>query len=134
MKEEFNEKLKKLMSRKKSDNVHFLSDAKYQDIVDEVKSLKDKDSKSYHEFFTLQNFDFIEINGKHRLIKPKDAYNSTKYYLRLDELFGALHTMHLLHNHNDLNDLNDRIKERYCNISKEVVKMYVSCCQICMNK
>ena len=134
MKKEFNEKLQRLISRKKPDNINFLDEAKYQDIVDEVKAIKDKHSKTYHEFNMLENFDYIEINGRYRLIKPKDANNSTKYYIRFDELFGVLHTMHLLHSHDVLNELSVHIKERYCNISKEVIKIYLSCCQVCKNR
>lgn len=131
MKKEFMERLDKLMNRKKSNSINYINQTRYQDFIEEVKVLKNKRFKGFEDYRTLANYDVLEVNGKNRLIKPKDEVNSIKFYVPINELFGTIHTMHILYDHADLAALETHIKSKYCNVSKEVIKMYLSCCQTC---
>lgn len=134
MKKEFMERLDKLINRKKSNSINYINQTRYQDFIEEVKVLKNKRSKGFEDYKTLANYDVLEVNGKNRLIKPKDELNNIKFYIPTDELFGTIHTMHILYAHADLDALEAHIKSKYCNVSKEVIKMYLSCCQTCNKK
>lgn len=108
-----------------------MSEDRYEDFMKEIKEIKSKWRKNYDDYKLLANYDILEVNGKERLIKPKDESGSIKFYVATNELFGVLHTMHLLFNHADKDAMDTEIKSKYCNISKEVIKVYLSCCKTC---
>lgn len=132
MKKEFTERLEKLMNRKKSNSINYITEPRYKDFIHEVKTLKNKWPKGYEDYKTLANYDVLEVKGRERLVKPKDEGDSIiKFYLPTNELFGAIHTMHVLYDHADVDVLEAHIKSKYCNVSKEVIKMYLLCCKVC---
>lgn len=123
------------MLRKKSNSAYYLTRERYQDFIDEVKQLKNKWDKSFYDFKTLANYDVLQVGDREKLIQPKDESNSTvKFYVPTDELFGVLHTMHLLLNHPTLEDMQTELKTKYCNISKEVIKIYMETCKVCSKR
>lgn len=97
----------------------------------QVKDIKRRHYKTYDDYKMLANYDIIDVNGKEKLIRPKDDTNVIKFYVCIDELFGVLHTIHLLFNHADRDAMDIELKSKYCNISKEAIKIYLSCCHIC---
>lgn len=135
LKKEFNLKLSTILSRKKNNSAYYMTRERYQDFINEVKVLKSKQNKEFYDFKTLANYDAINVNSKERLIKPKTEVNeSIKFYVSTDELFGVLHTMHLLLKHPGLDVMDSEIKTKYCNVSKEIIKMYLGICTSCSNK
>ncbi|RVE50158.1 hypothetical protein evm_005181 [Chilo suppressalis] len=135
LKREFNEKLEKLLSRKKSNSAYFISRSRYEDFISEINIIKTKYHKDFEDYKMLANYDIIDSNGRKKLIKPKDECSSNiKFYVATDELFGVLHTMHILFQHADKDVMDAEIKTKYCNVSKEVIKLYLSCCENCKNK
>lgn len=131
MKDEFNERLQRLMNRKKNNSVYLMTEDRYEDFMKEIQKIKSKWRKNYDDYKLLANYDILEVNGKDRLIKRKDESGSVKFYVATNELFGVLHTMHLLFHHADKDTMDTEIKSKYCNISKEVIKVYLSCCKTC---
>ncbi|CAG4934021.1 unnamed protein product [Parnassius apollo] len=132
MKKEFTEKLDKLINRKRSNSIYLINRERYQDFIREIKEIKQKWNKDFDDYKMLSNYDVLEVNEKERLIKPKDESNpNIKFYVATDELFGVLHTIHLLFNHPDKDRMDEELKTKYCNISKEVIKIYISCCSKC---
>lgn len=135
MKNEFNEKLTRLMGRKKSNSAYLIDGLHYTNIIKEVNEIKNKWNRNFEDYKMLANYDVIKFNDRERLIQPKSETNChIKFYVSTDELFGVLHTMHLLFNHADKDILDAELKTKYCNISKEVIKLYLSCCLICKQK
>lgn len=135
MKKEFNEKLYRLLSRKKSNSAYLIDDARYQDFINEIKEIKNKWNKDFEDYKMLANYDVININGRERLIQPRnDTDCGIKFYVSMGELFGVLHTMHLLYKHANKDVLDRELKTKYCNVSKEVIKIYLGCCKVCKDK
>lgn len=136
IKKEFNDQLEKLMGRKKSNSVYLMNRERYQEFIREVKEIKRKKIKSFEDYRMLANYDIVEFNDKEKLIKPKDDFpnSSVKFYVSTDDLFGVLHTMHLLLNHADKDTMDREIKTKYCNVSKEVIKLYLPFCKVCRYK
>ncbi|KAI5646689.1 hypothetical protein NE865_00944 [Phthorimaea operculella] len=134
MKEEFNEKLNKLMQRKKSNSINFMTRDRYEQFIQEIWELKNKRYKEFDDFKMLASYDVLEMNGKMRLITPKDDNGAVKFYVTTDELFGVLHTMHLLFDHANKEVMEREIKTKYCNVSKEVIRLYLMCCETCKQK
>lgn len=133
MKTEFNNKLEIYLKRKKS-NAHLITRENYNEFINEVKELQNKRDKKFDDFKILTHYDVLEVNGRERLIMPVDGVNSVKFYVATDELFGVLHTMHLLYDHADKDVMDREIKTKYCNVSKEAIKIYLTCCNFCKNK
>lgn len=136
MKNEFNDKLNKLISRKKSNSINFLSVSRYQEYITELKVIKSKECKTFEDYKMLSNYDILEVNGRDRLIKSTEHIQAERsrhirFYVPLNELYGVIHTMHVLFNHAELNELDNQIKHKYCNVSREVIKIYLSCCNVC---
>lgn len=132
MKNDFNQKLEKLMIRKKSNSAYIINESRYQDLINEVKETKSKRNKTFEDYKLLTNYDVLLINGREKLVKPIDESNSCiKFYVATNELFGVLHTMHLLFNHAGRDVMDNEIKTKYCNVSKEVIKLYLMGCQVC---
>lgn len=137
IKSEFNEKLDKLMGRKKSSNsMYLINRERYQDFIREVKEIKTKKIKSFEDYRMLANYDILKLDDKEKLIKPKDddPKATVKFYVSTEDLFGVLHTMHLLFEHADKDTMDREIKTKYCNVSKEAIRIYLTCCTICRFK
>ncbi|KAJ2947346.1 hypothetical protein O0L34_g17073 [Tuta absoluta] len=113
MKDEFNEKLNKLMQRKKSNSINFMSRDRYEQFLQEIWELKNKRYKDFEDYKMLSSYDVLELNGKVRLITPKDDNGAVKFYIATDELFGVLHTMHLLFDHAKKEVMEREIKTKY---------------------
>lgn len=131
MKKKFNEELNKILSRKKSNSVCFLTRDRYQDFINEVKSVKNKRYKDFNDYKMLANYDLLTVGDKEKLVKPKVLNSCIKFYVATDELFGVLHTMHLLLSHPDLNTMDVELKSKYCNVSREIIRLYISICETC---
>lgn len=131
MKNEFNDKLNKLISRKKSKSINFINESRYQEFITELKVIKSKEYKTFEDYKMLSNYDILEVNGRDRLIKSTEHPSHIRFYVPLNELYGVIHTMHVLFNHAELNELDNQIKHKYCNVSREVIKIYLSCCNVC---
>lgn len=131
MKNEFNDKLNKLISRKKSNSINFINESRYQEFITELKVIKSKEYKTFEDYKMLSNYDILEVNGRDRLIKSTEHSSHIRFYVPLNELYGVIHTMHVLFNHAELNELENQIKHKYCNVSREVIKIYLSCCNVC---
>ncbi|CAH2085741.1 unnamed protein product [Euphydryas editha] len=131
MKNEFNEKLNKLVNRSKSNSINFINETRYQEFIAELKVIKSKESKTFEDYKILSNYDILEVNGRDRLIRSNEDSKNIQFYVPTDELYGVIHTMHILFNHAKLNELDNQIKHKYCNVSREVIKIYLSCCNFC---
>ncbi|KAG6441717.1 hypothetical protein O3G_MSEX001973 [Manduca sexta] len=132
MESEFNQKMSQLLSRKKSNQGYLMNTVRYQELIEEVKSTKQRRNKDFDDYRLLGNFDVLNISGRERLIQPKDEGNQClKMYLPIEELFSGLHTVHLLNNHADKDIMAVQVKAKYCNVTKEVIKIYLSCCIVC---
>lgn len=132
MKAEFNDKLNKLVGRKKSNSAYLIDTVRYQDFIKEIKEIKTKWNKNFVDYKMLANYDILEVSGRERLIQPRNEANpNIKFYVSMNELFGVLHTMHLLFKHAGKDLMDNELKAKYCNVSKEVIKIYLTCCKTC---
>ncbi|VVC90621.1 unnamed protein product, partial [Leptidea sinapis] len=125
MKTEFNEKLSKLIGRKKSNSIYYINEARYEDFINDIKEVKNRRLKTYEDYKYLANYEVLEINGRERLVKPKNDSEVMKFYVKIDELFGVLHTIHILFEHANRDTMDVEIKSKYCNISKDAIKFFL---------
>lgn len=135
IKREFDKKVENLMRRKKSNSAYLMTHLKYQEIISEVRETKEKWNKDFVDFRMLANYDILKVNGVDRLIQPKTDVNPhLKFYVHVGELFSVLHTMHLLLKHAGREQMDKELKTKYCNVSKEAIRIYLTCCKICNEK
>ncbi|KAH9631437.1 hypothetical protein HF086_014282 [Spodoptera exigua] len=131
MKKEFYEKLNKVISRRKSNSVYLMDSLRYRDFINEVKEVKSKQSKTFEDYKMLANYDVLCVNGRERLVLPNEVCAHPKFYVSTEELFGVLHTMHLLFEHANKEVMKKQINVTYCNVSGEVINIYLACCKKC---
>ena len=73
-----------------------------------------------------------ETNGRlvTRMYKPETALR----YLCNEELFDALHDMHIEKGHGGRDIMKAVVKEKFANVTQEVIMTYLNCCEACSNK
>ena len=65
-----------------------------------------------------------------RLYKP----GTMNRYLCNEELFDELHEAHIAKGHGGRDILKAVVKEKFANVTQEVIMAYLSCCEPCSNK
>lgn len=135
MKKEFYSKLQNVIGRKKSNSMYYIDTLRYQDFIDNIKEIKNRQNKNFEDYKLLASYDILVVIGRERLIQRKTEDSCcTKFYVHMDDLFGVLHTIHLLFKHADKDVMDAQIKTKYCNVSKEAIKIYLTCCKTCKER
>jgi len=74
----------------------------------------------------VRKYEIVMVNGKERLMKPVSENNNTVLYcVSNEELFDILHTSHSSIGHGERNRMVTEIKNKYCNITKESIMLYL---------
>ncbi|XP_014614543.1 PREDICTED: KRAB-A domain-containing protein 2-like [Polistes canadensis] len=140
MREMFEQKLTKLISKKK-DNSTFLSSDQYKNRIEAVKEAKDILSSSKGKmklpmhYWLSERFDIINDGGKEKLIKRiTDISKPILFFVHQEELFDILHSTHLNIGHGGRNRMIEELHRKYFNITRETVMIYLSLCNFCQNK
>lgn len=104
---------------------------KYQKIIDEVQNALSKTTgKQPSEYRKVKRFRLAEENGVVRLTThPVDGILDTvKAYVYTEELFDILTDIHLKHGHLARDPLMNEIKDKYANLTRDVVLIYMELC------
>jgi hypothetical protein len=110
---EFDNLLEKLLSEKQEDNSSYLSNVKYFNIINELKSRH------------LNKFEIINIGGGEKLITPvKKGSTNLLYYVKNDELYDILIEIHLNIGHGGNNRMMAGIKKKFKILTEKVALMY----------
>lgn len=135
LKEEFENKLYEILGKKRDDNNFFITPEKYQEIINRIKQTKFKQRKETSDYRCLARYDILVVDEKEKLIKPLNEQNSTiLFYLMTTELFDILHEVHISIGHGGRNRMDQVLKNKYCNVTKETIMLYVSLCKLCQDR
>lgn len=140
MKVKFYDEIQKILSCKRSDNSSFLSAEEYQIQIETLKKVKDLlkekgTKKSMTHYRMVRRFDILKINGTERLIQPMSNENSSVLqYVANEDLFHVIHEAHLAVGHGGRDRLRNELKRKYCNVTTQVIMIYLKFCQSCQKK
>lgn len=129
-----------LLLLKKGDNKSFLSVEEYNRRLEEVKhsktSLNTPGSKKIpKDYKNVRKYDIITVSGKDYLIKSvKDTASNVIYYVTNEDLFDILNTCHNSIGHGGRDRMVSELKQKYCNITKEAIMIYLKLCIHCEKK
>lgn len=135
MKNKFNENLNLCLSNKKSNNT-FLTRSDYEKFVEKVLKLKEsREKKVCADYYVLKRFDIIEVSSVKKLIKPLLTESEKPiFFVAIDEIFDIIHDTHVNIGHGGRNRIQYAVKEKYANVTKEVIMLYLPLCLVCQKK
>ncbi|XP_054267157.1 KRAB-A domain-containing protein 2-like [Macrosteles quadrilineatus] len=141
MKDSFNTKPEELMSKKDglTSRNFLIEEQRYEEIIGEVKEAKDKrrngQSLSSKDYRRINRFDVINIGDKEMLIeKTTGEMTDIKYFCRIDQMYDTIHSAHLCVGHKKEKAMEVELKKKFCNITREVIKIYLDMCEPCSLK
>ena len=139
MRAEFEQRLWELISKKK-DRSLLLSDERYLEIVNETKVAlqrkRDGLELSSKQYRRLKRYDLLTIGEKDKLVNKEHLGNQSGliFYCATSEMYDIIHTAHLQIGHKREKAMENEIKNKYFNVTREVIHIYLDLCQSCALK
>lgn len=140
MKAEFDEKLLQLALEKK-DRSLLLTNEHYSEIINDTREALERKrnqlpltSKQYRR---LKRYDILTIGEKQTLIRKQHEEGNQSViavYCRINEMFDVIHMAHLQIGHKKEKAMEIELKKKYCNITREVIQIYLNLCESCALK
>ena len=139
MRAEFEQRLWELISKTKYRSL-LLSDERYLEIVNETKvALQRKGDRlelSSKQYRRLKRYDLLTIGEKDKLVNKEHLENQSGliFYCATSEMYDIIHTAHLQIGHKREKAMENEIKNKYFNVTREVIYIYLDLCQSCALK
>lgn len=137
----FNETWKVIVARKGRGNKASLTHDEYQDRLNRLRRLKADLERDDDMIISPENqrliirYDVKIEGGREWLVRPISGVPPAEFplYVTNDELFDVLHEAHLETNHGTEEQMLDKIRFKYCNVTREAVATYLELCPHCFN-
>lgn len=131
----FYELLNGVVEAKNNKNTLYITNEKYNVLLNEVKESKlVKVKKSIH-YRRLKRFDIVNIGGEEKLIVPMNgASEEMRYYVRYDDLYEIIHEAHIATGHGGRNRIVYAVNSKYKNVNIEAINIYLKLCEPCQKK
>ncbi|XP_022177881.1 KRAB-A domain-containing protein 2-like [Myzus persicae] len=125
----------KLKEITKSECSALISDTRYDELIKEVEQAKVNSKKTTSEYRRLNRFDVLTIGESKKLIVPPSKTNGDIiYFVKCNEMFDILHMAHINCGHGGRNRMEHSIKQKYKNITRDIIVLYLQLCEICNKK
>lgn len=132
MKEKFESLLNK---RDLKENSSLLTREKLLSLIADVKKSKTSDKKVPRDYWLLQHYDVLEVQGVEKLIVPvTNATPDVMFYCSSDSLFDILYETHLSIGHGGRDRMIKELNRRYKNITQNDIKIFLNFCESCQQK
>lgn len=135
MKTRFNEKSLEIKSKKGKNHQLFTRD-EYFSFLNKVKATKEKTKhKTPEDYQRLSRYDIVNIGNTQKLVVPvKDERDPLIYYTYLEENFNIIHETHISIGHGGRTRMVKELKNKYKNITLELITIYLNLCKPCQKK
>jgi len=125
----------KLKEITKSECSALIIDTRYDELIKEVEQAKVNSKKTTSEYRRLNRFDVLTIGESKKLIVPPSKTNGDIiYFVKCNEMFEILHMAHINCGHGGRNRMEHSIKQKYKNITRDIILLYLQLCEICNKK
>lgn len=115
-------------------NSTFLLKEKYDSLISEVKRIKTGKKESPRDYWLVQRYDVIEVQGNEKLIRPMKENSDIIFYVHDEELYDILLNIHLSIGHGGRDRMMYELKKKYKNITQSNVKIFLNLCESCVKK
>lgn len=126
--------LAEILQRECQKTSHFnvLSSDKYSELVKEVEDAEKSEIRTPLQQRRLKRFCVLKIGDVKKLIARSEE--SIKYYLPADELYDVIEAAHVAVGHGGRDRMLAETTTKYANITKEMIGLYLSMCDVCQQK
>ncbi|KAJ8685881.1 hypothetical protein QAD02_021674 [Eretmocerus hayati] len=114
-----------------------VDEKRYDDIIREVLEMKTRTtSKPCHEYRRIRRYGVISVDGVQELIEPINGSQKTetRFFVHNQQVFEILAKAHSETGHEGVHRMHNNLKTHYPNITREVIQLYLSCCNTCVEK
>lgn len=122
------------MLRNKNVNNSSLTKIKYDEFVNIKQAKIKKNGKTSCEHKLLKKSDVINIMDEEILIVPINEDKIIKYFVHNDELYTIIHASNISIGHGGRNRLERELQEKYKNITRDSIMLYLNLCKTCQKK
>lgn len=125
--------LEKVLSLEENKESHFnvMPRDIYNKLLNEYEEAKASSRKTPRQYRRVKRFNVLEESGKKMLVTNNEP---VKYYLPAEDTFEAIKEVHLDLGHAGRDKVRAVLSKKYANITREMVKVFISCCEPCQNK
>lgn len=107
---------------------------RYESVINKVMRLKFSFHLEGNDYRFLRRYDVIEIDGVTKLISPLSEGGTFKYFLTDEDLFEVFNEAHIITCHGGRDRMVKYLKSKYQNITYKDVSIFLSLCEICLQK
>lgn len=136
---EFRLKLDAYIQKSESNNTFLFTQYKYKELIADVKAslCKRRESKPLTslDYRRIKRYDILSIGDVEKLIKKRSTNDDEiKYFCHIDELYEIIHKAHIDTGHKRTRCMDKELKKKYCNITRDVIDIYLRLCGQCQLK
>ncbi|XP_049886670.1 KRAB-A domain-containing protein 2-like [Pectinophora gossypiella] len=117
---------------RKSSHYNVLLSDKYSELVEQVEDAEKSEIRTPLQQRRLKRFGVLKIGDVKKLIARRDG--NIKYYLQADELYDVIDAAHVAVGHGGRDRMLAETSKKYANITKEIISLYLSMCDVCQQK
>lgn len=110
-----------------------LSQTDYENVLNEVIIAKVAVKKTQKQRRRLKRFQVIVENDRNRLICP-GTEEEPVYFLPIEEIYDTINTAHVSSGHGGRDRLRHALKQRYANITYDMITEFLKGCETCHAK
>ena len=134
----FNERLATLIDSS-NERSAFIDNALYNIILLEVKEAqmlsKNKQPLTSKHYRRIKRYDILTIGDVEKLVGVNSKGDSSiHYFVKNDELFDIIEAAHINSGHKRTRVMEAELRKKYCNITRQVIDLYLSLCEACQLK
>lgn len=109
---------------------------KYDKILNMIQGAQFKAQKTREEYQYCRRYAAVTINGSSKLVVPDNgvAPENLQYYVHDTDVFDILYDVHVNCGHGGRDKLVAKLHSQYKNITREIIVMFLKCCEICQMK
>ena len=134
MRAKFSEKMEDTLN-KKSDNATLMRREKYNEMVRWVKELQEPVSaKTNKDYSYLRKYDLLEVTVDNSIVWKFRKKGTDKTFVRADEVFEIINSIHLARGHGGRDIMEKEVGEKYANITRKYIMIYIWLCKTCQLK
>ncbi|KAL4152711.1 hypothetical protein QTP88_000544 [Uroleucon formosanum] len=118
-----------------ANNTSFLSDEKYNELIEIISELKvGCKKKEPKDFRVIKRYDVLVVQGKTKLIFPVKDDNVVLYCVLTSELFDILQATHISIGHGGRDQMINELGNKYKNITRNDIETFLHFCEPCQQK
>ncbi|XP_072400941.1 KRAB-A domain-containing protein 2-like [Diabrotica undecimpunctata] len=107
----------------------------YNTLISEVMEAKNRETKTSSDYRRIKRYDVLKVGDTYRLIVPMCKTDiNIKYFVCNSKLYGIINSAHIQTGHGGIHKLEYNLKQKYANITRDVIKIFLENCEVCIKK